>query len=354
MDLYAMDLPIRNLLGRRRSAAIAVSVCLAASTASAAAVDLSCPGMPPDVAADLENRVSARLADAGVTRGPIRLECTTSGVWITWFDGSRAMVDQGSGIVAGTLALIDGRIAQDREAAQRAGSPVPAPLPPPPEVAPPAPGPGPTPSPSAPAMPPLGTEGPADEHEIPPPGEEDGLTEGILPGTTPGRHRGPEGGLGLAWMTEIWTETGSMGTGPRLDVSVGPPGPFAILIGEGAIFGVGEQAQMLMLDFQAGLAVGAPFKSRQGLGAVLLFGAERMAATGASSDVTGASKWTGIFDLGARASLAFNDTNVWLGADGILRTSDFETGNPNPVHVTSASFMLSLGCFLPAMGHASQ
>jgi hypothetical protein len=179
------------------------------------------------------------------------------------------------------------------------------------------------------------------------------LSEGVLPGSSSSRYRGPEGGVGLAWMTEIWSDTGAVGTGPRLDVSVGPPGPFAILLGEGAIFGVGEQAQMFMLDFEAGLAVGAPFKSRQGLGAVLLAGAERMAATGAASDSSG-SKWTGIFDLGARASLALNDTNLWLGADGILRTSDFETGNPNPIHVTSASLMFSLGLFLPAIGHVSQ
>jgi len=37
-------------------------------------------------------------------------------------------------------------------------------------------------------------------------------------------------------MTEIWSQTGAVGTGPRLDVSVGPPGPFAILLSEGAVF----------------------------------------------------------------------------------------------------------------------
>ena len=341
MDHHAMELTARHFHGRRHIAQCALAVFLAASSARAAGIDVSCPGMPPEVAADVQNRVGARLSEAGITEGTIRLECSTTGVWIVWFDGSRAMVDQSAGIVAGTLGLVDGRIAQDRAAASPPVAPAPTAEASPPLSAPPMVAPG-------------SMGGPVDGHEVPPPGEEDGLSEGFLPGTTPTSYRGPEGGVGLAWMTEIWSETGAMGTGPRLDVSVGPPGPFAVLLSEGAVFGVGEQAQMLMLDFQAGLAVGAPFKSRQGLGAVLLFGAERMAATGAASDSSGLSKWTGIFDLGARASLALNDTNLWLGADGLLRTSDFETGNPNPVHVTSASFMLSLGLFLPAMAHAAQ
>jgi hypothetical protein len=363
MDRFAMEVLLRTVLARRRMALGAMAACLATSSARAASIDVNCPGMPSGVVSELDSRVSARLSEAGATQGAIRLECDSAGVWITWFDGSRAVVDQSAGVVAGALALVDARLALDRSAAQRqaggpgvpaaaaapgapsAGTPaVPSPPVPTPEATANSAPPGP-----APAMPP---SSPGD-HEVPPAGEEDGLSEGLFIEQTSGHYHGPDGGLGLGLMTEFWSGTSGMGTGPRLDISIGPSGPFAILIGEGALFGVGssDASKVLLLEFQAGLAFGAPYKTREGFGAVLLAGAERLAASGANSDSTGSSIWTSVFDLGARGSLSLSNLNLWLGLDGILRGSDFETGPPNPVRVASASFMLSLGCFFPALEH---
>jgi hypothetical protein len=351
MDPTAMRLPLRALFPRLPAALLGICVYLFSSSARASSLDVACSGMPPNVATDLRDRASARLANSPANRGNLRLDCDSAGVWLTWFDGSRAAVDQSSGVVAGVLALIDGRLAQESAAAPPPAGPPPEPTP----SAVPGPGVG-MPTPGAPDAMPAPQNAPSTapdplvygDHELPPPEEQDSLSEGLEMPTEVHRYHGPQGGIGFALMTEFLSGSTTVGTGPRLDVSIGPPGPFAIVLGEGTLLGLGEgTSNLLMIDFQAGFAVGAPYKTRRGLGAVLLFGAERM--SGSSGDAPGQSKWTGLFDLGARASLSVAKTNLWLGIDGILRSTDFETGPPDPVRVASASFMFEIGCFLPAI-----
>jgi len=102
-----------------------------------------------------------------------------------------------------------------------------------------------------------------------------------------------------------------------------------------------------MFDFQFGGAYGAPFKSRTGLGALVMFGAERVSSShDNASNGLYMLAFTG--NLGARASLPWASTNIWFGADVLLRSSDFHTGGPSPVSIPNASFVVSLGCFFPA------
>jgi hypothetical protein len=309
----------------------AIAVCLAARNAHAAPVVVNCPGMPPELVGQLQTRTTQLFTEAGIPSAQIHLECNASGVWIEWFDHSRAMVDQSGGLVPGALALIESRLAQERG--------------------------------TAPALPPatgaLAVVSPETPRaaEIPPeeplPGSGEVGPEGeALTGPRPHRYRGPEGGIGLAMVTEFGAGSAATALGPRLDVSIGPPGPVAVVLGEGVLFGVGSEgsSQILILDFQAGVGIGAPFKTREGFGAVALIGAERMAAMNSASEVNGQSNWAAVFDIGARGSLAFGSTNLWLGLDAIFRSSDFELGGPNATRIPTTSILLSLGCFFPAMG----
>jgi hypothetical protein len=52
--------------------------------------------------------------------------------------------------------------------------------------------------------------------------------------------------------------------------------------------------------------------------------------------------------LGARASFELEWVDIWMGIDGIARSSTIESGGPDPIGVPSVSAMLSVGCFVPA------
>jgi hypothetical protein len=79
-------------------------------------------------------------------------------------------------------------------------------------------------------------------------------------------------------------------------------------------------------------------------------GAERVSASHDNAS-NGLYVWALTGTLGARGSVPWSSTNIWLGADFLIRSSDFQTGGPSPVSIPSASFVLSLGVFLPAFAH---
>ncbi len=273
--------------------------------------------MPHPVEEDLFARANRLLSEGGMPSASLGLDCDPTGAWLIWVDGSRALIDQGRGVVQGALDLIQSRLAADRY--------------------PPAPPVGVYPAAVAPGYEGDGTAvSSADEGPAQP-----------APGETHADKHGTEGGLGVATVAQFWSGS-SLGIGPRLDVSVGPPGKFAFLLGEEALFGTGSASSgLVVFDFQGGAAYGAPFKSRTGLGMVAMLGAERVSASHDNSS-NGLSSWAFTGNLGARASLAWSSTNVWLGADLLVRSSDFQTGGPSPVSIPGASFVLSVGCFVPA------
>ena len=264
------------------------------------------------------------LSDSGMPWASLGVDCDSTGAWLVWVDGSRAHIDQSRGMVQGALDLIQSRLAADRFAAAHPAGDQGQPY-----VAAP------------------GDESPAG---LPPDNATTVSSEAGSSGETSGARHGTEGGLGLATVAQFWSDA-SMGFGPRLDVSVGPPGSFALLLSEDALFGTGSGGSgVVLFDFQIGAAYGAPFKTRMGLGAVAMLGAERISASHDNSS-NGLSSWALTGNLGARASLPWSSVNVWLGADLLLRSNDFQTGGPSPVSIPSTSFVLSLGCFVPAFAH---
>jgi hypothetical protein len=78
-----------------------------------------------------------------------------------------------------------------------------------------------------------------------------------------------------------------------------------------------------------------------------LIGAERASSSTGNSS-SGQYMWAFTGSLGARGSLPWSYANIWLGADLLLRSGDFQTGQPSPVSIPNTSFVLSLGCFFPA------
>jgi hypothetical protein len=276
--------------------------------------------MPLTVEEDLFARASRLLADAGMPWATLTLECDSTGAWLVWVDGSRAPIDQSRGIVQGALELIQSRLAADRYAAT-----YPAPAYPPSEIA----------SPTS------------SEHVD---AARDEGTPKIETGGTSTRG-GTEGGVGVSTVAQFWSGSSAVGFGPRLDVAVGPAGKFALLLSEDALFGTGSEGSgAVMFDFQLGASYGAPYKTRTGLGVIAMIGAERVSASNDNA-ANGQSMWAFTGNLGARGSVPFQSANLWLGADLLLRSDDFQTGEPSPVTIKNASFVLSLGCFFPAFAH---
>jgi hypothetical protein len=272
--------------------------------------------MPLSVEEDIFARASRLLTDAGMPWAKLSIECDATGAWLVWMDGSRAQIDQSRGIAEGTLELMQSRIAADRYASTQPVGGYPA----------------------------GNLETPTSIDDTPAPREERKVV------VAEDKH-GTEGGVGLATVAQFWSGSSAIGFGPRFDVSVGPPGKFAVLIGEDALFGTGSNGSGgVMFDFQLGAAYGAPFKTRTGLGVIGLIGAERVSASNDNAS-NGLSMWSFTGTIGARASLPSQSANFWLGADVLFRSGSFESGPPSPVSVGNASFVLSLGCFFPAFAH---
>jgi hypothetical protein len=277
--------------------------------AAADSVDVRCRDMPEAIRGELASRILDTMAGAGVRFSTIGIECDGYGVWLVWFDGSRALIDQRAGLVPGAVLLTQSRLAFDRGGGAA-------------QVVPEGP--------------------PRPDLEVPP--------SDTQPDTAKSdRKKGTEGGIGLGLTTAFWGSSAT-GFGPRLDVGVGPPGPIAFLLAEGALFGTGSatSSQITVFDFQAGAAFGAPYKERSGFGGVALLGAERIAAANVRSDSSGMWAWNATFDIGARGSFKAAGVNVWLGADLLIRSSSFEVGGSTPVTIPTTSLMLSAGGFVPA------
>jgi hypothetical protein len=137
------------------------------------------------------------------------------------------------------------------------------------------------------------------------------------------------------------------GYGPRFDVGVGIGHKFAVVIGESARFSAGSDSlRMMSFGMQTGVAYGAPYQTRTGLGAVILVGAERLST---STTIEAIVAWGATGSIGVRGSLALGPVDVWVGLDGMARSESIRVGRPDPYGVGRLSAVVSLGCFFPAL-----
>jgi len=318
------------------SSIFALIVASTTTPAWGATVDIRCSRLSDAARGELEARARLFLTSADMENATIAVECDATSAWLIWIDGSKTTIDARTNLVEGTLDAIEDRIAKAKRAA-------------PPSSA--------TTSADQPAGGAAGGgEGAGSSKgrssETPP---EETLSR---TSETPSERSSGidlEGGVGLALLTEIWSGAYEAGVGPRLDVGVGLGRKLSIVISEGARFAVGSgSGQMMTFDLQAGLAYGAPYQVRTGLGVMMLFGAERIAASRDIGGYQGLWTWAATASLGVRGSVATGPLDAWIGIDGMLRSDTIETGAPKSATVPTLSAIFSIGCFLPAFAGATR
>jgi hypothetical protein len=298
---------------------------LLAAPAHASTVDIHCGRLGPEARAELQARARLLLLGAGMDAARVGVDCLPTASYLVWVDGTLATIDESSGLVEGALDAIENRIARAKPvgAPKVTASSRDAPTPPAAEL------------PDGEAKSPFGSgTRAADEPERPSPKSSS--------------ERGLEGGIGFASALEVWS--GSMLLGPRLDVGVATGRGFAFVIGEGARFGFGspDLGQVMVFDLQAGAAFGAPYQARSAFGAVLLLGAERLAVSAGRFAEAGVWTWSATASLGLRGSLDLGPLDVWLGVEGLVRSTTIQTDGPAGVSIPALSGLFSLGGFLPA------
>jgi hypothetical protein len=285
-----------------------------------ATIEIRCPRLTDSAKGELEARARLFLTSADMEGATIAVECDATTASLVWTDGSKTTIDPRTNLVEGTLDAIEDRIAKTKRGggATEAGAGASA-----------TEGATSTKGNAAPDVP------PEDEKKPPTAYERSGIDL--------------EGGVGLALLTEFWSGAYAAGVGPRLDVGVGIGRKLSIVISEGARFAVGDgSGQMMTFDLQAGIAWGAPYQLRTGLGVMLLLGAERIAASRDASGYGGIWTWAATASLGLRGSLETGPLDTWIGVDGMLRSETIQTGEPKASGVPTLSAILSIGCFLPA------
>jgi hypothetical protein len=321
------------------AAAVSVALLLVAPSVRASSVDVRCPDLPVTETGELQARARLLLSSAGYESARVGVECDASGTWLVWTDGSRITIDVHSGVVEGALDAIESRVSSARDERARAGKEA---LPPSPEPTPPA---GESPDSSG-----LGQgsrEGAAGnkEDDVAKP-ERDNKTAAVVGARAP-----LEGGISVGTTTEFWGST--LGIGLRVDVGVGVGDQLAVVIGQGGRLALPKprDGEITAYDLQAGFAIGAPFRSRTGLGLVLLGGAERLGVSDWGFQSTGYWVWAITGTLGGRASVQVGSVDLWLGADVALRSKTLELKGGADEAVPSLSGSLSLGCLFPAFTH---
>jgi hypothetical protein len=150
------------------------------------------------------------------------------------------------------------------------------------------------------------------------------------------------GGLGLGFELEPLPTPLDVGTGPRLDVALGA-GRVALVASESLRLAVGREPDAKLLDARAGVGFGAPFASGEHWGAVALVGLQWLVLPGRDQTLQ-----THTLGLALRSATELGPTNVWLGLDGLLRTSPQRSEQGTPIALPSASVVLCVGGFFVA------
>ena len=299
----------------------AAAVSFSTVAAWGATVDIRCPRLTDSAKGELEARARLFLTSADMEGATIAVECDANTAALVWTDGTKTIIDPRTNLVEGTLDAIEDRIAKNKRAGNGSTG----------STAESGAGAG-----AAATKDTTASDVPPEEEKVNAAYERSGIDL--------------EGGVGLALLTEGWSGAYTAGVGPRLDVAVGIGRKLSIVISEGARFAVGDgSGSMMTFDLQAGLAWGAPYQLRTGVGVMALFGAERIAASAReASGYGGLWTWAATASLGLRGSVAAGPLDVWLGVDGMLRSSTIETGEPKSSAVPTLSAIVSIGCFLPA------
>jgi hypothetical protein len=300
---------------------LVVGLVLAATPARAASIDIRCPKLAESSKSELEARAQLLLSSARMASISVGIECDGALMWVIWVDGRRLQIDTSSGVVEGSLDAIEDLILMSRRPNQRKAEAPPDP---------------PSDREGLPGVPDRPVESPGKPRPFAP----------LSPDVSKEQLRGGlQGGVVVSTLAEWWDS--SMGIGPRFEVGVRVGGQFAFVLAEGARFGVGSSAQTLALDLQWGIAYGAPYASRTGVGLVLLGGAERVTAATA---VGGWFAWRATGSLGLRASGAAGSVDLWAGPELIVRSGPTESLDAADSHIPQVSGMLSVGCLFPAFG----
>jgi hypothetical protein len=135
-----------------------------------------------------------------------------------------------------------------------------------------------------------------------------------------------------------------------VDVGVGVGDQFAVVIGQAARIAVPlpPSGEITVYDLQAGLAFGAPYRARTGLGLLFLGGAERLAVADSGFGSSGFWVWAVTTSLGVRASAQTGPVDLWVGIDLLARSQSLDIRGTDAGGVPSISASLTLGCFFPA------
>jgi hypothetical protein len=304
---------------------LAIGVFVVAPSARAASIDIRCPKLDESSKSELEARAQLLLTSAKMQSASIGIACAAGKMWVLWIDGRSLQIDTSSGIVEGSLDAIEDLIVMSAHPHRDKSS-------------------------AQPSLDPHldGNDGKASNGNDgkapnPPPRE---VQEKTNPSSLSAmKQQALEGGVVVSTLAEVWD--GSLGVGPRFEVGLRIGGPLAFVLTEGARFGVGSSSRTLAFDLQWGLAYGAPYARRTGLGLVLLGGAERVAATTA---VGGWFAWRATGSVGLRASSAVGSVDLWMGPELIVRSGRTETLTSTDSTVPQLSGMLSVGCLFPAFG----
>ena len=305
------------------SALVFALIATSAGPAWGATVDIRCTRLSEMAKGELEARARLFLTSADMESATIAVECDANEAWLVWIDGSKTTIDPRTNLVEGTLDAIEDRIAKAKRAAAAGAQG----------------------DKSA-----AGAEGGVATKQGNPETPPEDVPAAPSEPTPRSSSIDLEGGVGLALLTEFWSGAYTAGMGPRLDVGVGVGRKVAIVISEGARFAVGEgSGNMMTFDLQAGVAYGAPYQVRTGLGVMALVGAERLAASRDIGGYQGLWTWAATASLGIRGSIATGPLDAWIGVDGMVRSDTIESGSPKSSSVPTLSALISVGCFLPAL-----
>ncbi len=147
------------------------------------------------------------------------------------------------------------------------------------------------------------------------------------------------GGIAVGIETEMPSPSIGVAIGPAFDfaTNVGP----LMLGGREAFRIAGAERQVLFMDFQATIGLGAPLNPDQLFGVVGRFGAEWMVAYPEGN--SGQSAVTPILDFGLRLAHHWRGVGFWLGPDVHLRLSTLTLRSTSTITANELGASFTLG-----------
>ncbi|MBN1611974.1 MAG: hypothetical protein JW940_35410 [Polyangiaceae bacterium] len=305
-------------------AAVAVlAVSSAARAQSATQLLIDCPELRTTQADEFRARARLLINSSRTEHRPqrVQLHCTVEGIRLLLDQTDAAPVDRRLGIVEGALDALQAALDRRSVAAEAGRNPSPV-------------------------------EARHTRHTAPPARtvlRRDVSSEPHDPRVQRLRERSAErvrpwaiGGLGLGLTLEPLSTPLDFGIGPRLDVALGA-GRVALVASEALRLTVGPEPDAKLLDAQAGVGYGAPFAYGEHWGAMIVVGLQWLVLPTRDQTLQ-----THVVGLALRSATELGPTNLWLGLDGLLRTSPPRSDDGTPVVLPPASLLLCIGGFFVA------